>query len=159
MKLKQLLYAFVTTLLCIPFLADHSVAASWTTCSGHPIGWSGGTSTLKFLPISFPQGHVWREKFEKAVEAWNDVPGNGLTFSLTDDVNNNWNHTNGVSEVYWYNLNDPSFLAVTYTRYDCYWSFGWNYRYTEADIAFDTADSWSTYFTYSNASSPPYSFD
>ena len=51
-------------------------------------------------------------------------------------------------------------LAVTSTRYHCYWFFGYHYGIDETDIGFNSNYSWTTgAYSYANPDGSPYSFE
>jgi hypothetical protein len=134
--------------LLIPYLLFALVwdaeAFNYNHCHGKKRRWDNAPVSLRLLPISFPQGGIWAQSFEKSVWRWNSVTGSWISFNTSQHSNNSYSHIDGHNQVYWRNLNDDDVLAYTYWIELCYWNFGWNYEILEADIAFNTQFNWST---------------
>lgn len=140
-------------------LAGSANASSWRTCNGNPIKWNGSRANMYISTTSFPAGSTWDSRLQNAMWHWNNVKGSGFNFYVGRDTDGKHSRTNGVNEIYFSSADTGSALAVTLTRYHCYWLFGWNYGTDETDIAFNTNYSWSTgALNYSSLGSP-YSFE
>jgi hypothetical protein len=92
---------------------------------------------------SFPAGSVWDARLQNAMWHWNNVKGSGFNFFVGRDTDGTHRSGNGVNEVY-LGSEPGSALAVTITRYHCYWLFGWHHGIDETDIAFRSGLAWST---------------
>ncbi|MBS0149456.1 MAG: matrixin family metalloprotease [Nitrospira sp.] len=139
--------------------ASTGQAATWQECSGNKIRWNSGWTNMFISTTSFPAGSAWDTRLQNAMWHWNNVKGAGFNFYVGRDTDGTHSSSNGVNEVYWSSTEVGSALAVTFSRYHCYWLFGYNYGLDEADIAFNSNLSWSTgSVTYSNLGSP-YNFE
>jgi hypothetical protein len=108
---------------------------------------------------SFPPGSVWDSLAQNAMWHWNNVGGAGFNFYV-GRISGSVSSGNGVNEVYFTSSNLNGALAVTQTRYHCYWFFGYNYGMDEADIAFNVNYSWTSgAYPYTAPGGPPYSFE
>lgn len=157
------LFAFPHTALQVVALlglaAGAADAASWRTCDGNKLRWNNSRANMYISTTSFPAGSSWDSALQNAMWHWNNVKGSGFNFYVGRDTDGSHSRTNGVNEVYFSSADTGSALAVTLTRYHCYWAFGWHYGINETDIAFNTSLSWSTgKLNYSNLGSP-FSFE
>jgi hypothetical protein len=130
-------------------------AASWRTCGGNTLRWNSSRANMYISTTSFPAGSSWDARLQNAMWHWNNVKGAGFNFYVGRDTDGTHSRSNGVNEVYLAGTEVGSALAVTFTRYHCYWFFGYNYGIDETDIAFSTNRSWSTgKFNYGSLGSP-----
>ena len=151
--------AVVVALLAQGLTGNNLYAYAYNTCNGNPIKWNGGWTNMYLNTTSFTPGGVWDSRVQNAMWHWNNVKGSGFNFYV-GRTSGGVSSGNGMNEVYftWDNLNGA--LAVTKTRYHCYWFFGWNYGMDEADIAFNLNYSWSPWdYDYSSPGGPPYNFE
>jgi Matrixin/CARDB len=129
-------------------------AANWNTCSGNNIRWNSGWTNMYISTTSFPAGSSWDGALQDAMWHWNNVKGSGFNYYYGRDTDGAHSSGNGVNEIY-LGSEPGTALAVTLTRYHCYWLFGWQYGLDEADIAFSNSRAWSTgRLDYSNLGSP-----
>ena len=138
-------------------LASASVgeAATWQTCAGNTIRWNSGRADMYISTTSFPAGSSWDGRLQNAMWHWNNVKGAGFNFYVGRDTDGTHSRSNGVNEVYLSNTEVGSALAVTFSRFHCYWLFGYWYGIDETDIAFNNNLSWTTgKFNYGSLGSP-----
>lgn len=149
--------AAAAALLALSASAAH--ASSWLECSGNKIKWNSGWTNMYISTTSFPAGSSWDGDLQNAMWHWNNVKGAGFNFYVGRDTDGSHSNSNGVNEIYLSNTEVGSALAVTFTKYHCYWLFGYQYGLDEADIAFNNNLSWNTgKLNYNNLSSP-YNFE
>ena len=134
-------------------------AYSWRTCSGNKIVWNQGWANMYLSTTSFSPGSSWDVRLQNAMWHWNNVKGTDFNFYVGRDTDGTHSSSNGRNEIYLDNsLSGP--LAVTITRYHCYWFFGWHQGIDETDIGFNNNISWSTgKYSYSNPTGSPYNFE
>lgn len=140
--------------------AGSAHAASWTTCGGSPIKWNSNWTNMYLSTTSFTPGGPWDARLQSAMWHWNNVKGSSFNFYVGRDTDGSHSRTNGRNEVYFANSSETgAALGVTFSRYQCYWLFGWRHGRVEADIAFNAGYAWSTApLNYANLGSP-YSFE
>jgi len=130
-------------------------AASWLNCEGSPIKWNSNRSNMYISTTSFPAGSSWDAALQNAMWHWNNVKGSGFTYYVGRDTDGGNSLGNGVNEIYFNAGQTGSALAVTRTRYHCYWAFGWQRGIDETDMAFNTSLSWNLgAVNYANLGSP-----
>lgn len=142
--------------------SSKAYAYGWRTCDNNPIIWSNHWTNMSINTVSFPVGSVWDAQLQDAMWHWNNVKGSDFQYFFLRDTDGTFSHGDGVNEVYFSGPddNDTSALAVTHTRYHCYWLFGWQYGIDETDISFNTAYSWSlSPYDYGNPTGSPYTFE
>lgn len=137
-------------------LSAHTAhAATWLECEGNKIKWNNGWTNMYLSTTSFPAGGAWDADLQNAMWHWNNVKGSGFNFFVGRDTDGTHAKDNGVNEVYLHSTEAGSALAVTFTRYHCYWLFGYQYGIDETDIVFNNSRSWSTaQLNYANLGSP-----
>jgi len=134
-------------------------AANWLECSGNKIKWNSNWTNMYISTTSFPAGSSWDGDLQNAMWHWNHVGGSGFNFYVGRDTDGSHSSSNGVNEIYFSSSEAGSALAVTFSRYHCYWAFGYQYGRDEADIAFNSNLSWTTAtFNYASLGSP-YNFE
>lgn len=134
-------------------------AYSWTTCGDRTVVWSGSRATMAINTTSFPVGSTWDGRLQNAMWHWNNVKGAGFNFFVARDTDGTFSHGNGVNEMYFSAADSGTALAVTHSRYTCYWLFGYHAWRNEADVSFNTSYAWTTGpLSYANLGSP-YSFE
>lgn len=144
------------------FLGAKAFAFGWDTCEGSVLRWNSGWTNMYVNTNSFPSSSVWDNRLQNAMWHWNNVKGSSFTFYVGYDTDGTYSHGNGVNEVYASGAadNDNGALAVTHTRYHCYWLFGWQYGIDETDISFNTDYLWNTgAYSYGNPDGSPYNFE
>lgn len=119
-------------------------AASWRTCEGAALKWNGNRADMFISTTSFPAGSSWDSALQNAMWHWNNVKGAGFNFFVGRDTDGSSSPDNGRNEVYFNASHTGTALAVTRTRYHCYWLFGWQRGIDETDIAFNTSLGWNT---------------
>ena len=145
-----------TLLILVTGAAD---AAAWRTCGGNNIRWNSSRADMYISTTSFPVGSTWDSALQNSMWHWNNVKGSGFNFYVGRDTDGQHSRTNGVNEVYFSSTDAGSALAITLSRYHCYWALGYRYGIDETDIAFSTNVAWKTTpLTYDNLGSP-YSFE
>lgn len=147
--------------LVVSLLLSSAVAHaySWITCSGNKIVWNKGWTNMYISTTSFPPGSSWDSRSQNAMWHWNNVRGADFNFYVGRDTDGTHSSSNGRNEVYLDNSMSGA-LAVTVTRYHCYWLFGWHHGIDETDIGFNNNISWSTgTYSYSNPTGSPYNFE
>lgn len=141
-------------LLLVPAFAS---AYSWKTCGGGKQTWSGSRANMYISTTSFPPGSSWDTRLQNSMWYWNNVKASGFNFYVGRDTDGTHRLGNGKNEIYMEGNNGA--LAVTYSRYRCYWFFGWRRGIKETDIGYNVNYSWSTgTYSYSNPTGSPYSF-
>jgi len=151
LRVVALVLAFV---LFTPVLAS---AYSWRTCGGGKQTWSGSRANMYISTTSFPPGSSWDYRLQYSMWYWNNVKASGFNFYVGRDTDGTHRLGNGKNEIYLEGNNGA--LAVTYTRYRCYWLFGWHRGIKETDIGYNVNYSWSTAsYSYSNPTGSPYNF-
>jgi hypothetical protein len=136
-------------------ISPMSHAAGWRECSGNKIRWNNGWTNMYISTTSFPAGSSWDGCLQNAMWHWNNVKGSSFNFYVGRDTDGTHSSSNGVNEIYFSSTEVGSALAVTFTRYHCYWLFGYQQGIDETDIAFNSNLSWSTgAVNYSNLGSP-----
>jgi hypothetical protein len=134
-------------------------AASWLECEGNKIKWNDSWTNMYISTTSFPAGSSWDGDLQNAMWHWNNVKGAGFNFFVGRDTDGTHAKDNGHNEIYLHGTEVGSALAVTFTRYHCYWLFGYQYGLDEADIAFNSNLGWNTgKLDYANLGSP-YNFE
>lgn len=162
-ELKRLISGIIFAIYAFSFpFAGNANAYSWRECSGHRIRWNDGWTNMCISTTSFPAGSSWDSRLQNAMWHWNNVKGSRFDFYVVRDTDGTHDSDNGDNEVY---MDDNIYLggalAVTRTRYHCYWLFGWHYGIDETDIEFNGNPwvSWDTgTLNYSNLGSP-YNFE
>src|SRR5207249_11340361 len=94
---------------------------------------------------SFPVGGAQDNALQSALASWNNVERSRFTFYPGRDTDGTHSSGNGVNEVYRTSIDGPGgTLAVTRLRYQS--SCGWfdEADIKEADVEFDSAESWYT---------------
>lgn len=134
-------------------------AASWLNCGGNAIKWNSHRTTMAISTSSFPAGSAWDGDLQNAMWHWNHVKGSGFNFFVARDTDGTSSSGNGVNEVYFNAAQAGTALAVTRSRYHCYWLFGWQRGLDEADIAFNTNLSWNTGVVNYAALNSPFHFE
>jgi matrixin len=148
----------LVALLCL--LYTTADAYSYRTCSGNKIRWGNSRANMYISTTSFPASSTWDGRLQNAMWHWNNVKGSGFNFYVGRDTDGTHSSSNGVNEIYLSSSEVGSALAVTFTRYHCYWLFGYQYGIDETDIAFNSNLSWSTgAYNYSKPTGSPYSFE
>ncbi|GJQ57527.1 MAG: hypothetical protein D8M57_18940 [Candidatus Scalindua sp. AMX11] len=140
-KIKKILLLLGFALSVISTQAD---AAGWRTCSGNKITWDNDRTTMYINTYSMPIGSSWNLNFQYAMSEWNEVGGSDWKFYLGYDFDGTYNNSNGKNEVYFKYRPSESYLAVTKSRWECYWFFGTHEKYLESDVEFNTKYSWTT---------------
>lgn len=139
--------------------ATSAQAAVWQTCDGNKIKWNSNWTNMYISTTSFPAGSSWDSDLQNAMWHWNHVGGSGFNFYVGRDTDGSHSNSNGVNEIYFSAAETGSALAVTFSRYHCYWAFGYQYGRDEADIAFNTSYAWNTgSLNYASLGSP-YNFE
>jgi len=149
--------AGATCLLAMAVPAAH--AANWLECSGNKIKWNSNWTNMYISTTSFPAGSAWDSDLQNAMWHWNHVGGSGFNFYVGRDTDGTHSSSNGVNEIYWSAAETGSALAVTFSRYHCYWAFGYQYGRDEADIAFNSSYAWSTSTLNYASLGSPYNFE
>ncbi|MGH9159314.1 MAG: matrixin family metalloprotease [Vicinamibacteraceae bacterium] len=140
-------------IVCLSASVSH--AYSYSTCDGNPIRWNGSWANMYISTTSFPAGGSGDAGIQNAMWHWNNVKGSGFNFYVGRDTDGTHDDDNGQNEVYYDTSLSGSTLAVTRTRYHCYWAFGWNYGIDETDIGFNNNIAWTTSaFDYGSLGSP-----
>ena len=160
-RLNIRLFAHAGLLTLGLFAASSSAHAySYRTCDGNYIKWNSGWTNMYISTTSFPAGSSWDSRLQNAMWHWNNVKGSGFNFYVGRDTDGSHSSSNSVNEVYLDNSLASGTLAVTLTRYHCYWAFGYQYGIDETDIGFNNTYSWSTgTFSYTNPTGSPYSYE
>ncbi|MDG9670119.1 matrixin family metalloprotease [Hahella sp. CR1] len=149
------LVLLATLCLAAPFAG----AYTYRTCDGNAIKWNGNQTTMYISTTSFPAGSTWDSRLQNAMWHWNNVKGSRFLYYVNRDTDGSHNDNNGRNEVYLDNSLGGSTLAVTLTRYHCYWLFGYQYGIDETDIGFNNNIGWNLGdLNYANLGSP-YSFE
>jgi hypothetical protein len=157
---KLAVAAAILALAVVGPAGGSALAYSWTTCSGNAIVWNSGWTAMYISTTSFPAGSSWDTRLQNAMWHWNNVKGSDWTFYVGRDTDGTHNNSNGRNEVYLESGLGSSTLAVTYTRYHCYWLFGYWYGIDETDIGFNVSKSWNTGdYSYSTPTGSPYCFE
>jgi hypothetical protein len=147
-------------LLVLTGLATPAVqAAGWLECSGNKIKWNSNSTAMYISTTSFPASSAWDSDLQNAMWHWNHVAGSGFNFYVGRDTDGTHSSSNGVNEIYWSSSEVGSALAVTFSRYHCYWAFGYQYGRDEADIAFNSNLAWSTSALNYGSLGSPYNFE
>lgn len=154
-------FALYTGVLALLSLSSPSVLAySYTTCEGTPLKWNNNRAKMYISTTSFVAGSEADSRLQNAMWHWNNVKGSSFKFYVGRDTDGKHSDSNGVNEVYFSSADTGSALAVTITRYKCYWLFGWHKGITDADIAFNTSLSWATgLYDHSNPGGAPFNFE
>lgn len=118
-------------------------AYSWRTCDGGKQIWESRRATMYISTTSMPIGSIWDTRLQNAMWHWNNVKGSGFLFYVGRDTDGTHRDGNGRNEIYFDADDTGSALAVTFSRWNCYWLFGWHTGYKEADIAFNTSVFWN----------------
>lgn len=156
---QQRKVSFVLGAIALTALTSVAQAAVWRECSGNKIRWNSNFANMAISTTSIPAGSSMDSRLQNAMWHWNNVKGSSFNFYVLRDTDGTHNSSNGVNEIYFSSAETGSALAVTFSRYHCYWAFGWRYGRDEADIAFNTSLAWSTSpFNYASLGSP-YSFE
>lgn len=130
-------------------------AASWRTCEGGALKWNNHRADMYISTTSFPAGSSWDGALQNAMWHWNQVKGSGFNYYVGRDTDGSSSPDNGRNEIYLNASQTGSALAVTRTRFHCYWLFGWQRGIDETDIAFNTSLAWNTgAVNYANLGSP-----
>ena len=154
------LFAGAATLVALLLASSEGYAYNYRTCSGNKIKYNGGWTNMYISTTSFPIGSSWDSRLQNAMWHWNNVKGAGFNFYVGRDTDGTHSSGNGVNEVYFDSSLSGSTLAVTSTRYHCYWFFGYQQGIDETDIGFNSNYSWTTSaYTYSNPSGSPINFE
>lgn len=143
-------------------ISPEARAYGWRTCDGNPIIWNSHWTNMYISTTSYPAGSVWDTRLQNAMWHWNNVKGSDFQFFVGRDTDGSHSHGNGVNEVYLSGPddNDNTALAVTHSRYHCYWLFGWNYGLDETDISFNSIYAWNTgAYSYGSPTGSPYNFE
>jgi hypothetical protein len=141
------------------FASSEAQAYSYATCSGNAIKWNSGWTNMYISTTSMPPGSTWDSRLQNAMWHWNNVKGSGFNFYVGRDTDGSHSGSNGVNEIY-FDSSISGALAVTYTRYHCYWLFGYQYGIDETDIGFNSNYSWTTgTYSFSNPTGSPYNFE
>lgn len=120
----------------IPFDA---FSYGWMACGDYPQKWRSENLTLYISTDSFPESTYWEQRIQWMIDEWNNVKGSGFNFYVDRDTDGAHDNSNGRSEVYWDVLANPDTWGITYSRWACYWLFGTQWGYKEADIAMNSA--------------------
>jgi len=150
-----------TTMAFLGFAAFPTVANAYfyNTCSGNKVVWNSGWTNMWISTTSMPAGSVWDTRLQNAMWHWNNVKGSKFNFYVGRDTDGTHSDNNGTTEVFFEGGLGTNTLAVTRFRSHCYWLFGWHYGIDEADVAFNSDQSWSvSSLNYGNLGSP-YSFE
>jgi hypothetical protein len=141
------------------FACSEVQAYTYRTCEGNAIKWNSWWSNMYISTVSMPPGSTWDSRLQNAMWHWNNVKGSGFNFYVGRDTDGSHSSGNGVNEVY-FDSSLSGALAVTSTRYHCYWLFGYHYGIDETDIGFNTNYAWTTAaYSYANPSGSPYNFE
>ena len=141
------------------FVCGDAQAYSYTACEGNAIKWNSGWSNMYISTTSMPPATTWDSRLQNAMWHWNNVKGSGFNFYVGRDTDGTHSSGNGVNEVY-FDSTLSGALAVTSTRYHCYWFFGYHYGIDETDIGFNSNYAFTTAaYSYTNPSGSPYSFE
>ncbi|WP_374563798.1 matrixin family metalloprotease [Ideonella sp.] len=139
--------------------ASAANAATWLECEGNKIKWNNNWTNMYISTTSFPAGSTWDSDLQNAMWHWNNVKGAGFNFYVGRDTDGSHSKDNGTNEIYMHGTEVGSALAVTFSRYHCYWLFGYQYGRDEADIAFNSNLGWNTgKLNYASLGSP-YNFE
>ena len=86
---------------------------------------------------SFPIGSSWDVQLQNAMTHWNSA-NSRFRFVVARDTDATYNTSNGKTEVVLGKISDFGVLAVTQSRFHCYFAplQGWEFGYDEADIIF-----------------------
>lgn len=149
---SSVLCSFTVALL---IWSDAAYGYAWQTCSGNKIRYGNQWANMYISTTSFPQGSSWDARLQNAMWHWNNVKGSTWDFYVGRDTDGSHDTSNDRNEVYLDNSLSLPTLAITRTRYHCYWLFGWHYGLDETDIGFNNNISWSLgAINYSNLGSP-----
>lgn len=141
------------------YIPQSAQAYSWRACNGSKIVWHNGWTNMYISTTSFPAGSSWDSRLQNAMWHWNNVKGSKFNFYVGRDTDGSHNSSNGRNEVYLDNSMSGA-LAVTKTRYHCYWLLGWHRGIDETDIGFNNNISWSTgSYNYGNPTGSPFNFE
>jgi hypothetical protein len=141
------------------FAPADAQAYVYSTCEGNAIKWNSGWTNMHISTTSMPAGSTWDSRLQNAMWHWNNVKGSGFNYYVNRDTDGSHNGDNGVNEIY-FDSSISGALAVTYTRYHCYWLFGYQYGIDETDIGFNSNYSWTTgTYSYSSPTGSPYNFE
>lgn len=160
-KLKNLFYnGIIASTICYLLLSNSDVNAySWRSCEGYNIAWFYNSTNMYISTTSFPAGSSADTRLQNAMWHWNNVKGSKFNFYVGRDTDGSHSSSNRICEIYLANETGDA-LAVTFTRYICYWEFGWKVWLTEADICFNSTLSWNTSdYSYANPTGSPYNFE
>ena len=142
------------------FVSSEAQAYNYSTCGGNPIKWNRGWTNLYISTTSMPIGGVWDNGLQSAMWHWNNVKGSSFLFYVGRDTDGTHSNTNGVSEVYWDPTLSGTTLAVTSTRYHCYWQNGYQFGIDETDLGFNSNYSWTSgAYNYATPTGAPFSFE
>lgn len=161
-KINSIKFLAHAGLLAVGLLAaaGNAHAYSYRTCDGNYIKWNSSWTNMYISTTSMPSGSTWDSRLQNAMWHWNNVKGSGFNFYVGRDTDGSHSSSNGVNEVYFDSSLASGTLAVTSSRYHCYWAFGYQYGIDEADIGFNVNYSWSTSpVSYTNPTGSPYSFE
>ena len=141
------------------FVCGDAQAYSYSTCGGSAIKWNSGWTNMYISTVSMPPASAWDSRLQGAMWHWNNVKGSSFGFYVGRDTDGSHSSGNGVNEVY-FDSSLSGALAVTSTRYHCYWFFGYHYGIDETDIGFNSNYSWTTgLYSYGNPDGSPYNFE
>ncbi|WP_196158538.1 CARDB domain-containing protein [Reinekea sp. G2M2-21] len=130
-------------------------AAAWRTCDGKKQHWKSDWTNMYLSTTSFPIGSDWDLHTQYMMSEWNAVGGSNFKFYVGRDTDGSHSSSNGKNEVYFEYKPSESYLGVTRSRFNCYWLFGTQYGYTEADIGINTRYAWTlSDFTGATTGSP-----
>lgn len=147
--------------ICLGIFTETVHGYNWRTCNDEKITWDNGWTNMYISTTSFPAGSIWDTRLQNAMATWNDVKNSDWRFYVGRDTDGSHDDDNGVNEIYFDNDEGPNgALAVTHSRWTCYWLFGNHKWYDEADIEFNDNLSWNTgSYNYNNATGSPFCFE
>ena len=142
------------------FVSSEAQAYNYGTCGGNPIKWNEGWTNMSLLTVSMPVGSVWDSRLQNAMWHWNNVKGSSFVFYVCRDTDGSIHLATGSTRSIGIPTMSGSTLAVTSTRYHCYWQNGWQFGIDETDLGFNSNRSWTTgTYNYDTPNAAPYSFE
>lgn len=110
----------------------------WKACGDYAQIWRSENLTLYISTDSFPEGTYWEQRIQWKMAEWNAVKGSDFKFYLDRDTDGTYDNSNGRTEVYWDDLDNPAVWSLTYSHWNCFFLFGTHWGYKEADIAMNS---------------------
>ena len=153
---KLISFLFIIAIsLSVTIIAD---ACNYNTCFSKKQIWKSNNTTMYISTISMPPDSEWDIRLQWAMSEWNAVRGSKWKFYVSRDTDRTVSNSNGKNEIYFIHHSGNE-LAITYSRYQCYWFFGIRYGYIEADIEFNVKYLWTCSTFTGNSTGSPYNFE